>query len=61
VITEHVAGGDVRDAETLGDTGSLGALAGTGRTDEEELHCVKLRPQATGNRQWARDAFWLIA
>jgi hypothetical protein len=38
VITEHVAGGDVGDAETLGDTGGLGPFACPGRPDEQKLH-----------------------
>ena len=37
-ISEHVAGSEMADAKILGDGGSLSALAGTGRTNQDNVH-----------------------
>src|SRR5699024_4186233 len=41
VRAEQIAGGNVGDAELLGENGGLGALAGTGGTKENESHYFK--------------------
>src|SRR5690606_14553958 len=35
---QHVAGGNLRNGELLGDESSLSAFAGTGRTKQNETH-----------------------
>src|SRR3954447_11561004 len=54
VLAQQVSAGDVGDVEVLRDSGRLGALSGTRRTDQQKSHGVERRWRGKG----AQTGYW---